>query len=104
MGASRKSVRLLQVQGGFLFPGTRPWVPAQAHNFYLPALAPNLCLPALVPNLCLPALVPNLYLPALAPNLYLAALAPNFYLPPLVSPEPGLAYTNLVPPMCIYWP
>ena len=51
-----------------------------------------------------PALAPNLYLPALAPNLYLTALTPNFYLPALVSPEPRLAYTNLAPPVCIYWP
>ena len=51
-----------------------------------------------------PALTPNLYLTALAPNLYLPALAPNFYLPALVSPKPGLADTNLVPRICIYWP
>ena len=38
-----------------------------------------------------------------APNLYLPALAPNFYLPVLVSLEPGLGYTNLVPPICVYW-
>ena len=41
---------------------------------------------------------------ALAPNLYLPALAPNFYLPALVSPEPGLAYTKLVRPICVFWP
>ena len=40
----------------------------------------------------------------LAPNLCLPALAPNFYLPALVSLKPGLADTNLVPPICIYWP
>ena len=68
----------------FVFPDPQP--PALSHNLYLPALAPNLCLPALTPN------------------LYLTALTPNFYLPALVSPEPGLAYTNLVPPICIYWP
>ena len=68
------------------------------------ALAPSLYLPALAPKLCLPALAPNLYLPVLAPNLCLPALAPNFYLPALVSPKPGLADTNLVPPICIYWP
>ena len=50
------------------------------------------------------ALAPNLYLTTLAPNLYLPALVPNFYLPALVNPEPGLAYINLVPPICIYWP
>ena len=44
---------------------------------------------------------PNLYLPALAPNLYLHALASNFYLLVLVSPDPGLAYINLVRPICI---
>ena len=43
----------------------------------------------------------NLYLPALTPNLYLQALASNFYLPVLVSPDPGLAYINLVPLICI---
>ena len=71
----------------FVFPG-RPfaWLPALAPNFYLLALAPNLCLPALAPNLCLPA------------------LAPNFYLPALVSSKPGLADTNLVLPISIYWP
>ena len=53
--------------------------------------------PALAPNLYLPALAPNLYLTALAPNLYLPTLVLNFYLSPLVSQEPGLAYTNLVP-------
>ena len=68
-----------------------------------PVLAPNLYLPAVTPNLCLPVLPPNLYLPTLAPNFYLPALAPNFYLPALVIPEPGLAYTNLVPLICIYW-
>ena len=54
--------------------------------------------------MCLPALAPNLYLPALTPNLCLPALAPIFYLPALVSPKPELADTNLVPPICIYWP
>ena len=68
----------------FVFPDPQP--SALADNLYLPTLAPNLCLPVL------------------APNLYLTALTPNFYLPALVSPEPGLAYTNLVPPICIYWP
>ena len=52
--------------------------------------------------MCLPALAPNMYLTALAPNLYLPTLAPNLYLPALVSPEAGLAYTNIVPPICIY--
>ena len=90
----------------YLAPGPGPhlYLPALAPNLCLPALAPNLYLPALAPNLCLPALAPNLYLPALAPNLCLPALAPNFYLPALVSPKPGLADTNLVPPICIYWP
>ena len=46
----------------------------------------------------------QLYLPTLAPNLYLPTLAPNFYLRALVNPEPGLAYTNLIPQICIYWP
>ena len=67
-------------------PFAWPTALALAPSLYLPALAPNLCLPVLAPNLCLPALVPN------------------FYLPSLVSPKPGLAYTNLVPPICIYWP
>ena len=75
---------------------------------YFPPPGPLLSLwprtPALAPNLCLQALVPNLYLTTLAPILYLPALAPNFYLPALVSPKPGLADTNLVPPICIYWP
>ena len=82
--------QLLMLLRVFVFPGPRPsaWLrpSALATNFYLPALAPNLCLPAL------------------APNFYLPALAPNFYLPALASPEPGLAYTNLVPPICICWP
>ena len=94
-----------------LGPGPWPRHPALAPNLYLPVLAPKLCLPALAPNLYLLTLAPNLYLTALAPNLYLptpasnlylTALAPNFYLPALVSPEPGLAYTNPVPPICIY--
>ena len=50
------------------------------------------------------ALAPNLYLTALAPNLYLTALVPKFYLPAMVNPVPGLAYINLVSPICIYWP
>ena len=54
------------------------------------------------PDLCLTP-GPQLCLPALAPNLFLPTLAPNFYLLALVSPEPALAYTNLVPPICIYW-
>ena len=86
-----------------LAPGPDP-APGLAHNLYLLALAPNLCLPALAPNLCLLVLAPNLYLPALAPNLHLTALTPNSYLPALVSPEPELTYTNLVPPICIYGP
>ena len=65
----------------FVFPGPRP-------SAWPPTLA----------------LAHNLNLPALAPNLYLPALTPNFYLPALVIPESGLAYTNLVPPICIYWP
>ena len=66
---------------------------------------PVLCLvPGPGPNLYLTALAPNLYLPTLAPNLYLPALALNFYIPALVSPEPRLAYTNLVPSICIYCP
>ena len=83
----------------FVFPGPRPfaWPPALA-------LVPNLYLPALAPNLYLTDMAPNLYLTTLAPNLYLPTLAPNFYLPALVSPKPGLADTNLVPPICIYWP
>ena len=83
----------------FVFSGLRPSV-------WPPILGPfpsNFYLPSLVPNLYLPALALNLYLPALAPNLYLSALAPNFYLPVLAYPEPGFAYTNLVPPICIYW-
>ena len=70
-----------------------------------PALAsapsPNLYLPALGPSLYLTALAPNLYLQALAPNLCLQVLASNFYLPVLVSPDPGLAYINFVPPICL---
>ena len=66
---------------------------------------PVLCLvPRPGPNLYLTALAPNLYLPTLAPNLYLPTLAPNFYLRALVNPEPGLAYTNLISQICIYWP
>ena len=45
---------------------------------------------------------PRLQPQVLAPNLHLADLALNFYLPALVSPEPWLAYTNLVLPICIY--
>ena len=90
---------------GLLFgPWPQPFPQVLARSLYLPALAPILCLPALAPNLCLTVLAPNLYLPTLPPNLYLPALSPNFYLPALVSPELGLAYTNLVPPICIYWP
>ena len=69
----------------FVFSGPRPSV-------WPPTLGP---FPS---NFYLLALVPNLYLPALAPNLYLPALAPNICLPVLAYPEPGLAYTNLVPP------
>ena len=80
------------------------YLPALARNLCLLALAPNLYLPAPAPNLYLTVLAPNLYLPTLAPNLYLPALALNFYTPALVSPRPGLACTNLDPPICIYWP
>ena len=82
--------------------GPQPQPAALVPNLYLPAQAPNLSLPAMAPNLYLTALASNLYLPNLAPNLYLAALAPNF--PALLSPKPGLADTNLVLPICIYWP
>ena len=91
----------------FVFPGPgpllgpRPWL-------WPPALAPNLYLPALAPNLYLPALAPNLYLPALAPTLCLPALDPTLCLPQiciyLLSPRLEFAYTNLVSPICIYWP
>ena len=60
----------------FLFPGPRP----------------STCPLAL-------ALPQNLYLPALTPNFYLPVLAYIF----IISPEPELAYTDLVPPICIYW-
>ena len=73
-------------------------------NLYLPVLAPTFCLPALAPYLYLSALALYLYLPTPASNLYLPALAPTFYLPALVSPKPGLAYTNIVALICIYWP
>ena len=59
--------------------------------------------PALAPNFYLPALAPNLYLLALAFNLYLPALVPDLY-SGFITPEPELAYTDLVPPICIYWP
>ena len=81
MGASRESVRLLQVQGGICI--SRPPALCLAHGpgpqFYLPALAPNLCLPAPAPNLCLPALAPNFYLPALVSlGLHIPTLSPQF--------------------------
>ena len=53
-------------------------------------------------------LAPNLYLPTLAPNLYLPALAPTLCLRQIciyrLSPMPEFAYTDLVSPICIYWP
>ena len=67
--------------GYFIFPGPRSW-----------------------PTICITGPGPQFVFTGPAPNLYLTALVPNFYLPALVSPEPGLAYTNLVPPICIYWP
>ena len=73
-----------------------------------PGLGPNLYLPALDPTLCLPVLATNLYLPVLAPNLYLPALAPTLRLPQIciywLSPMPEFPYTDLVSPICIYWP
>ena len=69
-----------------------------------PSPCPQFVFTDVAPNLYLTALAPNSYLTTLAPNLYLPALAPNFYLPALVSPKPGLAGTNHVPPICIYWP
>ena len=102
------------------------YLPALATNLYLPALATNLYLPVLAPNLYLPGLAPNFYLlarppiciyrpwlstlclPTLAPNLYLPALAPTLCLPQIcvyrLSLEPEFAYTDLVSPICIYWP
>ena len=84
------------------------YLPALALNLYLPALAPNSYLPSLIPNLYLLALVPSLYLPALAPNFYLPALAPTLCLLQIciyqLSPGSEFAYTNLVSPICIYWP
>ena len=73
-------------------------------QFVFTGPGPQFVFTGLAPNLYLPGLTPNLYLSALAPNFYLPTLALNFYLPALVSPEHGLAYTNLVPPICIYWP
>ena len=116
-------IECIELNWVFVFPDPRPstWSPALALNLYLPALAPNLYLPnlapnlylpnlatklhlmVLAPNLDLPNLVPNLYLPAQALNFYLPVLAPNFYLPTLASPEPELAYTNLVcPPQFVF--
>ena len=82
-----------------LAPGLGP-----GPQFVFTGPGPQFVFTGLAPNLYLPGLTPNLYLSALAPNFYLPTLAPNFYLPALVSPEHGLAYTNLVPPICIYWP
>ena len=101
--------------GPFLGPRPRPlalspnlYLLALVPNLYLPALAPTLCLPTLAPNLFLLALAPNLHLPALAPNLYLPTLAPTLCLPQIciyrLSPMPEFAYTDLVSPICIYWP
>ena len=39
-----------------------------------------------------------------SPQFVFTGPGPNFYLPALVSSKPGLADTNLVPPICIYWP
>ena len=80
-------------------PGPRPQPPALASILYLPALASNLYLPALAPTLCLPALEPNLCLPALAPTLCLTQIC--IY---RLDPGPEFAYTDLVSPICIYWP
>ena len=82
-----------------LAPGLGP-----GPQFVFTGPGPQFVFTGLAPNLYLPGLTPNLYLSALAPNFYLPTLALNFYLPALVSPEHGLAYTNLVPPICIYWP
>ena len=38
------------------------------------------------------------------PQFVFTGPGPNFYLPALFSSKPGLADTNLVPPICIYWP
>ena len=78
--------------------------PGPGPQFVFTGLGPQFVSTGPAPNFYLPALAPNLYLPVLVPNLYLPTLARNFYLPTLVSPEPGPAYTNLVPPICIYWP
>ena len=79
--------------------GPQPWSLALAPNLYLPALAPNLYLSALALTLCLPALALNLYLPALAPTLCLPQIC--IY---RLSPGPEFAYTDLVSPICTYWP
>ena len=73
--------------------------PTLVPNLYLPALAPNLYFPALAPTSCLPALAPNLYLPVLAPTLCLPQIC-------IYRLRLGLefAYTDLVSPICIYWP
>ena len=82
-----------------LAPGLGP-----GPQFVFTGPGPQFVFTGLAPNLYLPGLTPNLYLSALAPNFYLPTLALNFYLPALVSPEHGLAYTDLVPLICIYWP
>ena len=38
------------------------------------------------------------------PKFVFTGPGPNFYTPVLVSSGPGLAFTNLDPPICIYWP
>ena len=87
----------------FVFPGPRlfAWRPtlALAPNLYLPALVPYLYLPALGLTLCLPTLTPNLYLPALTPTLCLPQICIYW-----LSPGLEFAYTDLVSPICIYWP
>ena len=69
--------------GVFVFPGPRPsaWPPTLT-------LGPG----------------PQFVLTGRGPKFVFTGLSPKFFLTAPVSPKPGLADTNLVPPICIYWP
>ena len=98
--------------GVFVFPGPRPWhlppAPSNDPQFVFTGPGPQFVITGPGLQFAFTGPGPNLYLLALAPNFYLPVLASTLCLPQIciyrVSPGPEFAYTDLISPICIYWP
>ena len=83
--------------GVFVFPSPRPFA-------WPPALAPQFVSTGPGPQFVFTGPGPKFVFTGPGPQFVFTGPGPNFYLPALFSSKPGLADTNLVPPICIYWP